>query len=344
MLVSEGLIEPAAVVQRDEVGPVGVTAFDVAGETIVYAVTSPRNPNVLHIIDAAGDRLGMDLNEWVRDKKLVMPREHWVSRPDGLRIHYWVMEPMNREPDQRYPVCLEMHGGPAAMWGPGEFTMWHEFQLLCSWGYGIVYANPRGSGGYGYAFQKGNHQNWGEGPAGDVLAALDQAVADNAWMDRDRLVLTGGSYAGYLTGWIVGHDHRFKAAVAQRGVYDLETFFGEGNAWRLANWAMGGYPWEARARPIYRRESPFTDVHRIQTPLLIMHASDDLRTGVSQSEMMYRALKELQREVEYIRYPGAGHDLSRNGDPHQRLDRLNRILEFFERCIDNPRPAPQATP
>jgi len=343
MLISEGLLEPAAIVERDELGPVGVTAFDVAGKLVVYAVTSPRNPNVLRIIDSVGDRLAMDLNEWVRDKTLSTPREHWISRPDGLRVQSWVMEPTNREPGQRYPVCLEMHGGPAAMWGPGEYSMWHEFQLLCSWGYGVVYANPRGSGGYGYAFQKGNYQNWGEGPAGDVLAALDQAIADNSWMDRERLVVTGGSYAGYLTGWIVGHDHRFKAAVAQRGVYDLETFFGEGNAWRLANWAMGGYPWDAKARAIYRRESPFTDVNRIQTPLLIMHASNDLRTGVSQSEMMYRALKELEREVEYIRYPRAGHDLSRTGDPHQRLDRLNRIIEFFERYIDNPRPAPQAT-
>ncbi len=140
--------------------------------------------------------------------------------------------------------------------------------------------------------------------------------------------------------WIVGHDHRFSAAVAQRGVYDLETFFGEGNAWRLANWAMGGHPWDRGMRTIYWRESPFTYVNKIRTPLLIMHSSRDLRTGVSQSEMLYRALKELQRPVEYVRYPDAGHDLSRSGDPTQRLDRLNRIIEFFDRHIDNPRPAP----
>ena len=160
--------------------------------------------------------------------------------------------------------------------------MWLEFQLLCSWGYGVVYSNPRGSGGYGYSFQRANFQDWGDGPTGDVLAALDEIVK-NDWADPDRLLVTGGSYAGYLTAYIVGHDHRFKAAVAQRGVYDIQTFFGEGNAWRLARWAMGGYPWETRMRAIYRRESPFTDVHRIRTPLLIMHASNDLRTGVSQS-------------------------------------------------------------
>ena len=130
------------------------------------------------------------------------------------------------------------------------------------------------------------------------------------------------------------------AAVVQRGVYDLATFFGEGNAWRLVEWSMGGFPWSLLIRPVLQRESPFTYVDRIRTPLLIMHASEDLRTGVSQSEMMYRALKVLERPVEYVRYPNAGHDLSRTGDPRQRMDRLNRIIEFFERHIDNPRPAP----
>ncbi len=162
----------------------------------------------------------------------------------------------------------------------------------------------------------------------------------NDWVDPDRLVVTGGSYAGYLTAWIVAHDHRFKAAVAQRGVYDMATFFGEGNAWRLVEWAMGGYPFDARYREVVRRNSPFTYVNRIRTPLLIMDADEDLRAGVQQSAMLYRGLKALARPVEYVRYPRAGHDLSRTGGPLQRMDRLNRIIEFFERYVENPRPAP----
>ena len=111
-------------------------------------------------------------------------------------------------------------------------------------------------------------------------------------------------------------------------------------AWRLVEWTMGGYPFDARYRAIIDRNSPFTYVSRIRTPLLIMHASQDLRTGVSQSEMLYRAIKALDRPVEYVRYPLAGHDLSRRGAAHQRMDRLNRIIEFFERHLHNPRPAP----
>jgi dipeptidyl aminopeptidase/acylaminoacyl peptidase len=134
-----------------------------------------------------------------------------------------------------------------------------------------------------------------------------------------------------MTAWIVGHDQRFVAAVAQRGVYDLSFFFGEGNAWRLVPYHMGGYPWEPEARAVLDRESPLTYVDEIRTPLLIIHSDRDRRTGVNQSEMLYKALKVLERPVEYVRYPEEGHDLSRSGDPKRRLDRLNRIVEFFER-------------
>ncbi len=99
---------------------------------------------------------------------------------------------------------MDMHGGPSAMWGPGEFTMWHEFQLFCSFGYGVVYGNPRGSSGYGYEFQHANYKDWGDGPMADVMATLDDAIAKDSMIDADRLFLTGGSYAGYLTAWMVG--------------------------------------------------------------------------------------------------------------------------------------------
>jgi dipeptidyl aminopeptidase/acylaminoacyl peptidase len=172
---------------------------------------------------------------------------------------------------------------------------------------------------------------------------LDKAAADHSWIDTDQYFLTGGSYAGYLTAWIVTQDHRFKAAVAQRGVYDLAFFFGEGNAWRLVPNHFGGYPWEADKRKIMDAQSPTTFAHQIQTPLLIMHADTDLRTGVRQSELLYKSLKVLEKPVEYVRYPGEGHELSRTGDINRKLDRLMRIIEFFERYVNHPEPAPAAS-
>ncbi|MCS7024283.1 MAG: S9 family peptidase [Bryobacteraceae bacterium] len=323
-------------------GPVGVGAFDQARGRIVFSQVQPSNPNELWLRDRNGElRLLTALNtDWLANKLLSRPVERWIERPGGLQVQSWEMNPVNAQPGKKYPWVLEMHGGPSAMWGPGEFTMWFEFQLLCAWGYGVTYSNPRGSSGYGYEFQKANYRDWGPGPASDVLAALDASIRENPLVDAGRLFLTGGSYAGYLTAWIVAHDHRFRAAAAQRGVYDLRTFYGEGNAFRLVKYHFGGYPYEPEIQRILEEQSPFTHVARIRTPLLILHGSEDLRTGVSQSEMLYRALKQQGKAVEYVRYPGAGHELTRSGSPLQRMDHMLRIIEFFERYANNDAPAP----
>jgi len=320
-------------------GPRGIRDFDLEGDKLVYALTEVKNPLELYLADKNGkdSRQLTSFNaEWIKEKKLVFPEERWLTRPDGFKVQYWVMEPAGRQPGKKYPIVLGIHGGPSAMWGPGEFSMWHEFQLLTSRGYGIVYCNPRGSGGYGFEFKKANYRNWGTGPASDILAACDEA-AKLEWVDPDQQVVTGGSYAGYMTAWIVSQDHRFKAAVAQRGVYELSVFFGEGRAWRLVPDHYGGYPWEEGARKFLDANSPQTFVENIKTPLLIIHSDEDQRTGIIQSEYLYKSLKILGRPVEYVRYPGEGHELSRSGDPKRRMDRLNRICEFFERFIAHPK-------
>ncbi len=311
----------------------GIRSFDLAGATTFYVLTEVPNPYELYAspMDFGSPRRVTEHNaSWLRTKAISVP-EYRTVRRDTLRIPYWVMRPTFQQPNRSYPVLLEIHGGPSAMWGPGEASMWHEFQVMAAQGYGVVYSNPRGSGGYGRAYKAANYQDWGHGPAGDVLAALDEALRRNRWMDNDRQVVTGGSYAGYLTAWIVTQDHRFKAAVAQRGVYDLATFFGEGNAWRLVPSHFGGYPWQEY--DILRANSPLTFVDRIRTPLLILHADNDLRTGVIQSEVLYKSLKVRGMPVEYVRYPDAGHELSRSGHPKQRIDRLLRIHEFMQRYI-----------
>jgi dipeptidyl aminopeptidase/acylaminoacyl peptidase len=305
----------------------GISAFDIAQNRIVYAKTEVKNPSELYSADLMmknSSKLSSHNDNFLKNKALSFPEKRMYMNSKGLTVEYWIMKPANFEAGKKYPLLLNMHGGPTAMWGPGEASMWHEFQYMCSQGYGIVYANPRGSGGYGKDFQFANYQDWGTGPAEDVLAAATDAAA--------RQVITGGSYAGYLTAWIVGHDHRFKAAFAQRGVYELTTFMGEGNAWRLTP-NYFGLPWDAKSKEILDRESPYSYVDKIKTPLLIKHGDNDLRTGPIQSEMMYKSLKILGKEVEYVRIPGATHELSRTGNVRQRIDRMLRIYEFFERYI-----------
>ncbi|HEY6976272.1 MAG TPA: S9 family peptidase [Chitinophagaceae bacterium] len=313
----------------------GITSYDINGNTLFCAKTEVADPSELFMADGTAKNLQRVTslnNNWLQKKQLSFPEKHTFTNNKGMTVEYWVMKPVNYEAGKKYPLLLEIHGGPAAMWGPGENTMWQEFQFFCSKGYGVVYCNPRGSGGYGFDFLKANIGDWGAGPTSDVLTALDKTVAEG-WADTSKLLVTGGSYAGYLVAWIIAHDHRFKAACSQRGVYDLNTFFGEGNAWRLVPNYFGGYPWEKNVKELLDKESPVTYVQNITTPYIIFHGENDLRTGVIQSEMLYKNLKALGRQVEYVRHPGATHEITRSGNNRQRIDQMLRTYEFFERFI-----------
>lgn len=312
----------------------GISSFDLVNNKLVFVKTEVANPYELYLSDATAKNAQpiSHFNDWVQSKQLSFPEKKTFTNSKGMTVEYWVMKPINYEAGKKYPVVLNIHGGPSAMWGPGESSMWHEFQFFCSKGYGVVYCNPRGSGGYGLDFLRGNVEDWGAGPTSDVLTSLDKAVAEG-WADTSKLTVTGGSYAGYLVAWIISHDKRFKAACSQRGVYDLATFFGEGNAWRLVPNYFGGYPWEPKTKAILQRESPITYVQNITTPYIIFHGDNDRRTGFVQSEMLYHSLKVLGRPVEYVRHANGTHELTRSGDNRQRIDQMLRTWEFFERYI-----------
>lgn len=315
-----------------------VLQFGAGGGRLVVAYASPEDPCRLALVEPSAER--RELHAWhaefLESVHVVLPEAGTATSPDGTTVPYWVLAPRPRADGEPPRTLLSLHGGPSVMWGPASRSMWHEWQLFAARGYGVVFVNPRGSSGYGRAFQAANWRDWGAGPAADALAALDDASARHDWIDGAQLYLTGGSYAGYLTAWIVAHDRRFRAAAAQRGVYHLPTAFGEANAWRLLEWHFGPYPWDEETRAALEADSPFNRAEGIHTPLLILHASQDLRTGVSQSEMLYRALKVLGRPVEYVRFPEEGHELSRSGAPRRRVDRLLRLLDWFERFGADP--------
>jgi dipeptidyl aminopeptidase/acylaminoacyl peptidase len=313
----------------------GVNSYDVAGSTLAYVLTRGTNPWELFAASPEAKEareLSTHNSSWLKGKKLGAYEPRSLVTKEGLTVEYWTIKPADFDAAQKYPLLVNIHGGPTAMWGPGEASMWHEFQFYAARGYAIVFSNPRGSGGYGKDFQRANFKDWGAGPASDILAAAGLA-AKEPWVDRQRQVVTGGSYGGYMVAWIIAHDHRFKAAVAQRGVYDLATFYGEGNAWFLLPLYWGGFPWEPEVRHALDRDSPLTYVTDIRTPLLIQHGDVDFRTGVVQSQILYKSLKQLGRPVEYARYPRATHELSRSGEPKQRHDALVRYEEFFRRFI-----------
>ncbi|MFA6960277.1 MAG: S9 family peptidase [Opitutaceae bacterium] len=326
-----------------------VTGFSPGSKALALVIARSGNPGEIcrtHVNGRSLRILTAHNNEWLRDKKLASPESRKLKRPDGTPIDYWVVKPPYLEGGFHYPLLVMIHGGPGSMWGPATPSVWHEIQFFAARGYGIVFANPRGSSGYGAKFQHANFQDWGPGPAGDVLAAAD-AVAKENWVDADRQVVLGGSYGGYLTAWIISSDPRFKAAIAERGVYDLTTFLGEGDAWPLVPWHFGGYPWQPEIRKLLDAQSPLTRADAIRTPLLIQQNAADHQTGTAQGELLYRSLKILGRPVEFVSYPHATHELSRTGDPDQRIDRLVRYDEFFQRFIGTPAqpiPPPPAPP
>lgn len=313
----------------------GINSFDMMSGQFAFAKTNISSPSELYTADPDlknHKALTQNNTAWLSDRKVSTPEKYSFKNEKGQSIEYWVMKPARFESGKKYPAILDIHGGPTAMWGPGESSMWHEFQYYCGKGYAVVYCNPRGSGGYGNEFMRANINDWGKGPTSDVLKSMDGA-SSLGFIDTNKLAVTGGSYAGYLVAWIISHDHRFKAACSQRGVYDLTTFFGEGNAWRLVPNYFGGYPWQPDALKNLERESPINYVQNITTPYLIFHGENDLRTGVIQSEQLYKSLKVMGKTVEYVRHPGATHELTRSGNNRQRIDQMLRTWEFFDRFI-----------
>jgi dipeptidyl aminopeptidase/acylaminoacyl peptidase len=313
----------------------GVLGFDLKDDDLIYAKTCIDNPSELYVNHLQGKSESIFTHEnttWLAGKSISKPIKKSFLNKSGQRVEYWLMKPFNYQSGTQYPLVVDIHGGPSAMWGTGEASMWHEFQYYASKGMGVIYGNPRGSGGYGSEFLAANVKDWGAGPMADIMQMTDLAV-NEGWVDSTQLAITGGSYAGYLVTWMLGHTNRFKVACSQRGVYELSTFFGEGNAWRLVPRYFGGYPWEKTSRIILDRESPLTYVQNIRTPLIIFHGENDLRTGIIGSEMLYKSLKILGRDVEYVRHPEASHEITRAGNNRQRIDQMLRTYEFFFRYL-----------
>ncbi len=313
-------------------GPRGVLDFAVAGSTVAWVEMSPGNPSEVWATDRTGTnpRRITRLNDELLAGLHVQPYEEIeYAAPDGTAVQGWVIRPPGFQPGA-HPLAVEMHGGPHAMWGPGEQSMWHEYQMLAGAGYVVFLSNPRGSEGYGFDWKHAIHRNWGELPMGDVLAGADE-VLRRGWADPERQVITGGSYAGYLTAWIIGHTDRFRAAVAQRGVYHMMSWYGGSFTWRLYESEFSSVPWEDPM--LAWRASPLAYVADIRTPLLLIHGERDFTATIAGAAELYRALKVLGREVEFAWYPNASHELSRSGVPRERIDRLLRIQDFFDRHV-----------
>lgn len=325
-------------VERVVGGERQVYAFDLTpdGHGVVFAASSPLEPGECFIARRGeGERCLTQVNsEWLGQVRLSAPQRLLYRSFDGQEIEGWLLRPPDAEPGRRYPLILYIHGGPHALYG---YTFMHEFQFLAARGFAVLYTNPRGSQGYGQHFAACIRQGWGTLDYQDVMAGVEAALRFND-IDPQRLGVAGGSYGGYLTNWIVGHTDRFKAAVSERSVTNLYSFYGTSDiGWYFAEFEVGGTPQEnARA---YLEHSPIAYADRITTPLLILHSENDLRCPIEQAEQLFAALKRRGRTVEFVRFPDEDHNLSRSGQPRHRIERLHRIAGWFERYLTETPPA-----
>lgn len=241
--------------------------------------------------------------------------------PDNYEIEGLLLKPLGYETGKRYPLILQIHGGP---YGKFSDTFNSRNQIWAANGYAVLMANPRGSTGYGVKFTQANLGDWGGKDFQDIMAGVDAVIARGV-ADADKCVVMGGSYGGFMTFWTITQTDRFKAAIGHAAISDWYSFHGQSDIPGLMEYGFKGKPWDVPEN--YRRWSPMTYVSKVKTPLMITHGERDQRVNIQQGEQYYRALKKRGVEVVFYRYPREGHGIQ---EPNHIIDLTQRQLEWFD--------------
>lgn len=306
-------------------------SYSPSADRFALALSDALHPNDLYTCRASGQLKRLtSLNPHIADCQLSKPERFSVQREDSGTVECWMLKPIGWKPGRKYPVLLEIHGGPHAAFGN---TFFHEMQLLCANGFAVIFTNPRGSSGYGQDFLKAVCKDWGGGDYRDLMAAMDGALKRFPWIDAKRLGVLGGSYGGYMTSWIVTHTDRFKAAISERALNNWYSFSGTSDigVYFASDSEVGGEIWDNAQE--YLAHSPIAHVANCKTPTLILHSEKDFRCPIEQAEQFYIALKKLGVPTELVRFPEESHNLSRNGKPKHRKERLERMIEWFKQYL-----------
>jgi len=312
-------------------GEIVLSGYDARDGQIVR--TGSTAPNLAELY--AGDRQLTEIGkEFARGRELVAPERFTAVSKDGTEVDAWIARPAGFEEGKRYPVLLNIHGGPFTQYGNGFFD---ETQVYAGGGYAVLYSNPRGSSGYaeewGRAIMGPGElgPGWGTLDYEDLMGVVDTALERFDFLDPERLGVLGGSYGGYMTSWIVSHNNRFKAACSERAVNNLVSMYGSSDI----GWVFKGYHGVfAHEDPDkYLQFSPWSYASQIETPLLILHSENDLRCNIEQAEQLFTTLRLLKRDVELVRFPAESHELTRSGNPAHRVMRFELVLEWFDRYL-----------
>jgi dipeptidyl aminopeptidase/acylaminoacyl peptidase len=311
-----------------------VRAVDISDKTsrLAYMVNDPTHLDDLHVADLNGRNerqlTRSNLELW-KQLRLVPVERVPFTGAEGWDVDGFFMKPVGWEAGKTYPMVLSIHGGPAGMYG---FDWYHEFQVYASRGWAVFFTNPRGSTGYGQKFERGIELNWGGNDYVDVMNGVDAVLAKYPWIDRERLGVTGGSYGGYLTNWIVSHTNRFKAAVTLRSISNFISDDGtRDGAYGHADDFQGDI---FEKTDLYWDRSPLKYAKNVKTPTLVLHSDNDFRVPIEQGEQWFRALRHFGVASEIVFFPRENHNLTRTGEPKHLVESINWQVYWFDRYLN----------
>ncbi|MHB8468824.1 MAG: S9 family peptidase [Gaiellaceae bacterium] len=315
-------------------GEQSIAGYDLVAGTLVYG--SSTHTTLRELYSGPDGRRLTDVGAaFTAGRELVEAERFAAISKDGTEVDAWLVRPAGFEAGEKYPVLLNVHGGPFTQYGTGFFD---EFQVQAGAGYAALYANPRGGSGYSEEWGRairgpidGSGNGWGTVDYEDVLGVVDTALATFDFLDPDRLGILGGSYGGFMTSWVISHDNRFKAAISERAVNNMVSAAGSSDLFWIFERQFGGSFYDHTHT--WLELSPSTYAKDIETPVLILHSEQDLRCNVEQGEHLFTILRLLGKEVEMLRFPAESHELSRAGSPLHRVQRFEAILEWFGRYL-----------
>lgn len=283
----------------------------------------------LYLADGREERQLTRFNDWVAEECLLSVPEHvTVDNGTGEPLDGWYMKPVNFEDGKKYPSILNIHGGPKFAYGDVFF---HEMQYWTSKGYAVFFCNPRGSDGKGNGFDD-IRGKYGTVDYDDLMTFTDWIAENVPFVDKERLAVTGGSYGGYMTNWIIGQTDRFRAAASQRSISNWISKMGISDiGYYFVPDQQGADIWSDHEKLWWH--SPLKYADRAKTPTLFIHSEEDHRCELTQGLQMFTALKLHGVESEICVFRGENHELSRSGRPRPRLTRLRKMTEWFDRFL-----------
>jgi dipeptidyl aminopeptidase/acylaminoacyl peptidase len=301
----------------------------------VYILSTPTRVGDLFWLEGSSERTTGAAKQLTRFNEalfsqlnLTEPKEIWYQSFDGKRIQAWAQLPPDFDSQKKYPLILNIHGGPHAAYG---FIFDHEFQWMAARGYVVLYPNPRGSTTYGQEFGNVIQYNYPGDDYKDLMAGVDELIKAG-YIDEQKLGVTGGSGGGVLTNWTIGHTTRFAAAVSQRDISDWADWWYTADFAQFQPYWFKGAPFEDPED--FKRRSGITYIDKVTTPLMLVLGEADWRTPTGAGgEQMFRALKYRKIPTVMVRFPNESHELSRSGQPWHRVERLQHIVGWFDRWL-----------